>query len=451
MRRDDPKARGTSRMLAAVLVPAALVLVPLPASAAPDAAGDPVPTHFEFSVAPTDVGVDHGPVTYQGRLVADEADGAEHPVPGLRVVISDGRDQWGTATTDAEGRFAGSSPAHRTGTVYAWTQGSREYKGGFSDKVPITVAKAETRLSVAPAPTPQAVGDTAELAGKLERRTSTGDYVPFGGQPVRVWEVNTGIRTNVYTKADGTYRYAVRMPVRPLWSLSFEPDGQSFTPAYASYGGNITLPYRTVIQGLTVTPTPVVSGQNVTLKGTAVRQGLDGPETLVDGTQINAEFSPDGKTWQFAAASITNPDTGTFNFTARAYQAGYWRAAVKGDSYSLPSVSTGQKVAVKYRTRFSAFNAAPEPVRKGKTITVTGSLERDMTGWKRAGAGAAINIYFQAKGSTARKLITVVKTDSKGAFRKGFTASKDGTYLATYSGSTTYVGSTAPGDYVDVR
>lgn len=105
---------------------------------------------------------------------------------------------------------------------------------------------------------------------------------------------------------------------------------------------------------------------------------------------------------------------------------------------------------VRYRTAISSFNASPEPVSKGKTITVAGTLKRDTTAWK-AFSGQSVKIYFQAKGATTWTYEGTAKTSSTGHFSHGFKAAKDGTWRATYAGGSSYLAVTGSGDYVDVR
>ncbi|MEV4670848.1 hypothetical protein AB0K34_04265 [Actinomadura sp. NPDC049382] len=47
--------------------------------------------------------------------------------------------------------------------------------------------------------------------------------------------------------------------------------------------------------------------------------------------------------------------------------------------------------------------------------------------------------------------MAVVKTASNGWFSKTFKASEDGTWTAVYKGSSTYLASNKPTDYVDVH
>ncbi|MFL5999193.1 MAG: hypothetical protein ACJ736_33715 [Streptomyces sp.] len=98
-------------------------------------------------------------------------------------------------------------------------------------------------------------------------------------------------------------------------------------------------------------------------------------------------------------------------------------------------------------------NAAPEPVKKGKTITVTGKLAR--ANWDTntyAGYSTQpVKLQFRKKGSSTYTTLKTVKTTSTGALKTTTTATVDGYYRYSFAGTTTTPGVSAAGDYVDVQ
>ncbi|MFF2133969.1 calcium-binding protein [Streptomyces olivochromogenes] len=98
-------------------------------------------------------------------------------------------------------------------------------------------------------------------------------------------------------------------------------------------------------------------------------------------------------------------------------------------------------------------NAAPEPVKKGKTITVTGALTR--ANWdaaKYSGYGTqSVKLQFKKKGATAYTTVKTIKTSSTGALKTTVTASVDGTFRYSFAGTSTTPAVSATGDYVDVQ
>ncbi|MDX5571926.1 HtaA domain-containing protein [Streptomyces sp. ID01-9D] len=129
---------------------------------------------------------------------------------------------------------------------------------------------------------------------------------------------------------------------------------------------------------------------------------------------------------------------------------GTWRARYAGTADRAAAVSSLDSVDVKLRTAVSGFNASPEPVRKGRTITVKGTL-RSLDGtWKNT-SGQSVVILFKADGSSKWSKPATVRTNSHGVFSKGFTAKKAGTWKAQFTATSARLGTTSSGDRVDVR
>ncbi|MER6413657.1 hypothetical protein [Streptomyces humidus] len=98
-------------------------------------------------------------------------------------------------------------------------------------------------------------------------------------------------------------------------------------------------------------------------------------------------------------------------------------------------------------------DAAPEPVKKGRTLTVTGKLSR--ANWdtdKHAGyAGRPVKLQFRKKGSSTYSTVKSVKTSGTGTLRTTVTASVDGYYRFVFAGTPTTPAVSAAGDFVDVK
>ncbi|MFI1723164.1 hypothetical protein [Streptomyces sp. NPDC020489] len=98
-------------------------------------------------------------------------------------------------------------------------------------------------------------------------------------------------------------------------------------------------------------------------------------------------------------------------------------------------------------------NASPEPVKKGKTLTVTGKLSR--ANWetnKYAGyASQPVNLQFRKAGTTTYTTVKTVRTSSTGTLSTTVTASADGYYRYSFAGTTTTPAVSATGDYIDVQ
>ncbi|MET7681525.1 hypothetical protein [Streptomyces sp. NPDC005423] len=98
-------------------------------------------------------------------------------------------------------------------------------------------------------------------------------------------------------------------------------------------------------------------------------------------------------------------------------------------------------------------DAAPEPVKKGKTVTVTGKLSR--ANWetnKYAGyATQSVKLQFRKKSATTYTTLKTIKTTSTGTLKTTTTATVDGYYRYSFAGTSTTPAVNATGDYVDVQ
>ncbi|MEU1015167.1 calcium-binding protein [Streptomyces sp. NPDC005900] len=98
-------------------------------------------------------------------------------------------------------------------------------------------------------------------------------------------------------------------------------------------------------------------------------------------------------------------------------------------------------------------DASPEPIKKGKTLTVTGALTR--ANWethKYAGyTNQPAQLEFKKKGATTYTAVKSVKSDTKGNLKTTVKAATDGYFRWNFAGNATTPGVKAAGDYVDVR
>ncbi|MCX5056208.1 MULTISPECIES: DUF5707 domain-containing protein [unclassified Streptomyces] len=98
-------------------------------------------------------------------------------------------------------------------------------------------------------------------------------------------------------------------------------------------------------------------------------------------------------------------------------------------------------------------NAAPEPVKKGKTLTVTGRLTR--ANWDSAKysgyAGQPVKLQFRKAGSSTYTTLKTVTADSAGNLKTTTKATADGYFRYSFAGTSTTPAVSAGGDYVDVR
>ncbi|MGY1500339.1 hypothetical protein ACW4TU_27800 [Streptomyces sp. QTS52] len=110
-------------------------------------------------------------------------------------------------------------------------------------------------------------------------------------------------------------------------------------------------------------------------------------------------------------------------------------------------------VSLRRAAKLSVADVTPEPVAKGKKLTVAGKLTRANWTTHKNGpyAGSTVSLQFRAKGETAFKTLKKVTTNSAGALRTTVTASTDGFFRWVYLGNTTTGTATSGQDYIDVR
>lgn len=137
--------------------------------------------------------------------------------------------------------------------------------------------------------------------------------------------------------------------------------------------------------------------------------------------------------------------------------AGTWKVAAgaladTGSDYDFVWNDTQAKTRVQ---RFSKLtvNASPEPVKKGKTITVTGKLTRANwdTNTYKGYTKQPVKLQFKKKGAKSYTTVKTVKTSSTGTLKTTVKASADGTWRYSFAGTSTTPAVSAKGDFLDVK
>ncbi|MFC8435354.1 hypothetical protein [Streptomyces sp. NPDC057253] len=163
-------------------------------------------------------------------------------------------------------------------------------------------------------------------------------------------------------------------------------------------------------------------------------------ETLVI-EPFNLFEAADATTWKAAGVfnQIDQDDDGSDGHISFGYHSDLWGPL-------------GSGVQVKRAAKLTA-DAAPEPVKKGATLTVTGKLTRaDWENERYTGyVSQKATLQFRAKGSNSYTTVKTVTSGTGGALRTTTKATKDGYYRYVFAGTTTTGSATAAGDYVDVR
>ncbi|WP_328495428.1 hypothetical protein OHS59_23800 [Streptomyces sp. NBC_00414] len=136
--------------------------------------------------------------------------------------------------------------------------------------------------------------------------------------------------------------------------------------------------------------------------------------------------------------------------------AGTWKVAAWAESAD----GTGHvdlhaaKTAPVLRDAKLTANASPEPVTKGKTLTITGKLSRadwEALGGYHAYAGQKAKLQFKKKGTSTYTTVKTVTANSSGNLKTTVKASTDGYWRYSFAATSTTAAANAPGDYADVR
>ncbi|MCI3928620.1 calcium-binding protein [Streptomyces sp. AN091965] len=176
---------------------------------------------------------------------------------------------------------------------------------------------------------------------------------------------------------------------------------------------------------------------------------LYGPNSSVAQPQTTPKCTAEGTKATCTGTFTIDPDVDFFDNTP----AGTWyvNPLLVSDTDSIYAEKAG-KFKLQREAKLTA-NAAPEPVKKGKTLTITGALTR--ANWethKYAGyTGQSVTLEFKKKGATAYTAVKTVKTDNKGNLKTTVKASVDGSYRYAFAGNSSTGAVKAAGDAVDVR
>jgi len=138
------------------------------------------------------------------------------------------------------------------------------------------------------------------------------------------------------------------------------------------------------------------------------------------------------------------------NALAGAWRVAAWASAKDGAGFT--DRHGAGSVAVKRATTLTA-NATPEPVQKGKMVTVTGALTRaDWSTWSfKPYAVQPVSLQWAKIRTSTWTTPKRLKTDASGKLKTTVTASLDGSYRFGFAGDTASNAVTSAADYIDVR
>jgi hypothetical protein len=171
---------------------------------------------------------------------------------------------------------------------------------------------------------------------------------------------------------------------------------------------------------------------------------------VLNGDQtIRLEYSKDGKTnWKVLAHGLDAVGTKQ-TLGAWGYVAGYYRLYHPTSDDVAHAASTPVHLS-RIVTRIAGNDANPEPVHAGGTVTVTGTLEQERSGW-HAMPAQRIYLYFQPTGAKKWTYVAGGRTDRHGHATLHGRATRSGRWLLQYFGDTTHFDSYGRADSVTVQ
>ncbi|RPF34387.1 hypothetical protein [Streptomyces sp. TLI_185] len=187
-------------------------------------------------------------------------------------------------------------------------------------------------------------------------------------------------------------------------------------------------------------------------------ESFDNEDEWIDSS--NAKCTDTSATVANCTATITLDPAALKNAQSGAWKSGAFAVAFNGEDPSNPNldnvgVATKDNVATTKLQRLSKLtvNATPEPVKKGKTITVVGKLSR--ANWEdnkyHGYSTQPVKLQFRKKGSSTYTTLKTIKTSTTGDLKTTTTATVDGYYRYSFAGTTTTPAVNATGDFVDVQ
>ncbi|GGV97840.1 hypothetical protein GCM10010230_19660 [Streptomyces narbonensis] len=291
-------------------------------------------------------------------------------------------------------------------------------------------------------------GTNVQVSGHVERYTPSG-WKPFAGAPV----VGTGTEpsyndstaVNVLggatSSATGTFSFAAKAQYSTDFVYTSLRPSAYFQSSRAFDRSDIVVP-----QQFTFSPYTITLDEHGTVTATG---GFNGYCTVTQPVQLQASLD-NGRTWR-VLRSGTNDTYCGYKLVAQGYESALYRVHHPETNQFVAKSGTSLKRARTY-TRFSAFTISPtRPTVNGK-MTVSGTVQRKVSGVWKPLAGAKLTLVFKPRNESQWYWVTkTITTDSSGRFSYRATAYADGSWAALLNTTGTYFYSETKAVYIDAR
>ncbi|WP_103938421.1 immunoglobulin domain-containing family protein [Thermomonospora echinospora] len=395
------------------------------------------------------------PIVIEGRVLRKAASGMVPAQVTVQAMLDTGPGENDHTylpdgvSTAADGTFRLQTPAPRSGRLSV-RNGSTPFL--TENSVPVGEIDVVHPTKFIQFFASKAGSGVVTVQGILSRQEATGLFT----LPYRrvIIESSTNGKTwsqqgDALTDGNGQFRTHVATRIEGHWRARYVGEGAEVSSHSPARYVQLYTPTR--FAGFNVTPEPVGKGSTVTARGRLLQTSADdGTEFGLANTPVALEFSTDGVRWRTVRQGRTGSDAWA-TLKAPATTDGQWRMRYAGDAELRAVHSTADHVDVRLRTSVTAFNAAPEPVRKGAMLTVSGRLNRYDTSWGPITGRRKLTVYFRAKGATKWTKVGTVTTDTKGRFSKRYKATKHGSWRVSFAGDLNHLPTVSAADHVNVR
>lgn len=313
-----------------------------------------------------------------------------------------------------------------------------------------------TSLDFGAAPDVIDQGDHVALSGTLTFKEGSASK-PYDGQKVYIAfkPLGGGSFTRVdgdVTDSQGRFKVVKRADKTGWWRAEF--DGNADTEGSVSDSDRVDVRPRaktTRISGFEAFPEPVAPGATLHLRGT-LETGHWRIWEPVKGKPVKLQFKPLGKHFWVTVDTDWTDHRGRFAADVTASVSGWYRAVFEGSHGVKGAVSEPDFVKVAKplaATRIVKFNASPEPVKKGKYLSVKGWLQAWSAGWTGYG-DQKVTLWFKTKHGSW-KYVKTIWTNDDGTFWSKTKAKRSGWWKVVYSGNDEAAGSASASDFVRVK
>ncbi|MEU4038548.1 hypothetical protein [Streptomyces collinus] len=407
-----------------------------------------VPVFTDTVLDRTTVDFEHQTVTATGKVSTfDPATGATTPGwTGSEVYLTGTRSAGSSpyeigAAVQADGSYQVTAPVRNSVYVYAVQQDDQTVG---TDPVQVSRTTSPTRVVFDKAADTAVYGRSYTVGGTAQYLSPTTDT----WTPLPAADHDTEV---LLTGPNGAHAYELGTGGRFSETLATVTGDTSWTAGVGGFaflqGGNAQATLHALSHSTLAWSDHTFTGAGAV----RVKGRLSASAGPLPTGRVQLQQSADGRTGWTTVGTVTPDATGAFDAWQTLHKpTGYLRLYYPGNS-DATATTTGVVHLTRAVTRITGFNASPEPVRKGRILTVTGTLQRQNGSTWTGVSGQLVTIRFRVAGAKTSTGMATVTTGKDGRFTLTFTAKQDGTWSAAYTATSAYLNSTSAGDYVDVR